>query len=150
MSSGDQQGFTYLGALLLIAVVGVGFAGLGELWSQSRQRQKEAELIWVGNQFKLAIAAYYERSPGSVKRYPDKLEDLLEDPRYVSVQRHLRRIYADPMTGKPDWKLEPSPTGGIMGVQSSSTAQALTTFDSKQRYSDWRFSYEPRLSPTAR
>lgn len=145
MSSGEcQQGFTYLGALLLIAVVGAGLASLEELWSQSRQRAREAELIWVGNQFKQAIGAYYERSPGSVKNYPEKLEDLLEDPRYLFTVRHLRRIYSDPITGKPDWIVDPAPAGGIKGVRSRSTERSIRALNSRQNYNEWDFMYEPQ------
>lgn len=139
MSSGSRQaGFTYLTALLLVAALGAGLAAIGELWSQARQREKEAELIWVGNQFKQAIGLYYQRSPGAVKRYPEKLEDLLEDKRHLTVQRYLRRIYADPMTGKPEWKLVTASSGGIMGVQSSWTGAFIRSGLAGQT-----FLYEP-------
>lgn len=119
MRSGrHQRGFTYLTALLLVAAVGLGLAVTGELWSNARQREKEAELIWVGNQFKQAIGLYYQRSPGSVKKYPEKLEELLEDKRFLSTQRYLRKIYVDPITGKAQWGLVPAPGGGVMGVYS--------------------------------
>lgn len=151
MNSGERQrGFTYLSALLLVAVVGAGLAILGGIWSQSRQREKEAELIWVGAQFKQAIGAYYERSPGSVKRYPEKLDDLLEDPRYVATQRYLRRIYPDPMTGKTDWVLDLAAPGGVMGVRSRSTATPLRTIGIGTKYSDWEFSYQPPARPVGR
>ncbi|MGB3934164.1 MAG: type II secretion system protein, partial [Burkholderiales bacterium] len=115
MSSGRQRGFTYLAALFFVAVAGLGLAVTGELWSHARQREKETELAWVGQQFRQAIGLYYQRSPGAVKRYPERLEDLLEDKRYLTVQRYLRRVYADPITGKADWGLVPAPGGGIMG-----------------------------------
>ena len=114
MSSGKRQrGFTYLCALLLVAVAAAGLAAISELWSHARQREKEAELLWIGNQFKQAIGLYYQRSPGAVKRYPEKLEDLLEDRRFVSTQRYLRRIYTDPMTGKAEWGVSVTPNGEI-------------------------------------
>jgi type II secretory pathway pseudopilin PulG len=146
MASGRQRGFTYVAALLLVAALSVGLAATGEVWSQSRQRQKEAELIWVGEQFVNAIGLYYQRSPGTVKRYPEKLEDLLEDKRYVSRQRYLRRIYRDPITGKADWALVRAPEGGIMGVHSSSLRAPIKhTFPdgARARYSDWQFVYSP-------
>jgi type II secretory pathway pseudopilin PulG len=99
----QQGGFTYLTAILLIAVAGASLGLVAESWTHARQREKEAELIWVGNQFKQAIGLYYQRSPGVVKRYPEKLEDLLEDKRFLTMQRYLRRIYADPITGKALW-----------------------------------------------
>jgi type II secretory pathway pseudopilin PulG len=153
-----QEGFTYLTALFLVAVVGLGLALTGEFWSHSRQREKEAELIWIGNQFTQAIGLYYQRSPGAVKRYPEKLEDLLEDKRYLSMQRYLRKIYADPISGKPAWGLVAAPGGGIMGVHSTAEGKPVRTAplvrDEKSTagansYRDWRFVYEPATAAQA-
>lgn len=115
---------------------------MGELWSQSRQREKEIELIWIGEQFRQAIGLYYHRSAGAVKRYPSALEDLLQDPRFPNPQRYLRKIYNDPMSGKPEWALIPAPEGGIMGVHSLVHAPALRQVGGST-YSDWHFVYEP-------
>ncbi len=147
MSSGRQRGFTYLTALLLVAAVGASLAAVGGLWSQASQREKEAELLWIGEQFRQAIGLYYQRSPGSAKRYPEKLEDLLEDRRFLTVQRYLRRIYADPMTGKPQWDLISAPGDGIMGVRSLSGGRPVRERGGARRYADWTFIYEP--PPTA-
>jgi hypothetical protein len=153
MSSGDrlerrcvrrvQSGFTYLTAILLVAVTAATLGAVAEAWSHARQREKEAELVWIGNQFKEAIGLYYQRSPGTVKRYPEKLEDLLDDRRFLRTQRYLRRLYADPMTGKAEWKPVAAPEGGIMGVTSLSTAKPIRTLDAAATYADWKFVYEP-------
>lgn len=141
MSSGRaQSGFTYLCALLFVAATGAALGAAGEAWSHARQREKEAELIWIGNQFKQAIALYYQRSPGTIKRYPGMLEDLLEDHRFVTTQRYLRRLYTDPITGKAEWGLVSAPTGGIMGVYSLSKQASLRP---GTKYDEWRFVYEP-------
>ena len=139
----DQRGFTYLTALLLVAALGVGLAATGELSSHARQREKEAELVWIGNQFTQAIGLYYQRTPGAVKRYPEKLEDLLEDRRYLSMQRYLRKIYADPLSGKPEWGLVPAPGGGIMGIRSLSNSTPIRQLDGAKNKTGWRFVYEP-------
>jgi len=165
------RGFTYLSALFLVAALGAGLALTGEIWSQARQREKEAELLWIGEQFKRAIGLYYQRSPGTLKRYPERLEDLLEDRRYLSLQRYLRRIYADPISGKPDWGLVAAPDGGIMGVYSTAEGKPVRTLapaamaapaapDAKPAalaasyraasYREWRFVYEPPVAPAAR
>ena len=155
MSAGRrQQGFTLAGALILIAVAGAGMAAYGEMASHAAQREKEQELLFVGNQFRQAIGAFYEGTPGAAKQFPKKLEDLLQDQRYPVVRRHLRRIYADPMTGKPAWGLIQAPEGGIIGVYSLSAAQPVKTggfaardglSEGAQRYSDWRFIYSPSI-----
>ncbi len=161
MSSGRgrfQQGFTYLVAMFAVAIAGLLLAVTSEVWSQSRQREKERELLYIGDQFREAIALYYQRTPGTVKRYPEKLEDLLEDKRYLSMQRYLRKVHADPMTGKFQWGTIAAPGGGIMGVYSLSDQRPIKSenfdtgdqgFTGGQRYSDWKFLYEPSLSSAA-
>jgi type II secretory pathway pseudopilin PulG len=147
-----QHGFTLIGALIAIGVMGAGLAAYGELTSHAAQREKERELLFVGNQFRQAIAAYYEGTPDAVKRFPQKLEDLLEDKRHATPQRYLRRIYADPMTGNRHWGVIAAPGGGVMGVYSLSVAQPIkswgfaardSVFAEATRYSDWGFTYSP-------
>jgi len=160
MSSGRspryQAGFTYVAMLIAVAVIGVGLAATSEIWSQSRQREQEQELLFVGDQFRQAIALYYQRTPGAAKQYPAKLEDLLQDKRYLNTQRYLRKPYADPMTGKTEWGLVTAPGGGIMGVYSLSNASPIKrggfrqrdrTFEGATTYQEWRFLYEPALVP---
>ena len=147
-----QAGFTYIGLLLLIALMGASLAGTGVLWSQVQQRQKERELLFVGDQFREAIARYYLNSPGPVKSYPSKLTDLLEDPRQPTTQRYLRKIYRDPVTGEADWELVTAPSGRIMGVHSRAAGRPIKQrnfryryrgFADKAHYSDWWFVYLP-------
>lgn len=152
-TSGHRQGgFTYLGLLFAVALAGIVLAATGVLWSTERQRERERELLAVGDEFRRAIGSYYERSPGTVKRYPAKLEDLTKDNRFITVQRHLRQVYRDPVTGNADWGVIPAPEGGIMGVHSISTAEPIkqgnfplrwSEFEGKRSYADWRFVYRP-------
>jgi type II secretory pathway pseudopilin PulG len=145
----SQLGFTLLALLFLIAVLGAQLALLGTLWSTAVKREKEAELLFVGDQFRLAIQSFYLRSPGQ-KRYPRSLEELLHDPRFPQTVRHLRRIYRDPVTGKAEWGLVQSPDGGVMGVHSLSPDKPMKTgnfplayedFTGKQSYQEWVFLY---------
>ena len=145
--------------MFAVAIAGLLLAVTSEVWSHSRQREKEKELLHVGGQFREAIALYYQRTPGAVKRYPEKLEDLLEDKRYLSMQRYLRKIHADPMTGKSQWGTIAGPGGGVMGVYSLSDQRPIKSanFDTRdqsftggQRYSDWKFLYEPPASSAAK
>lgn len=155
MSAGRaEQGFTLAGALIVLAAFGGGLAAYGELASHAAQREKEQELLFIGNQFRQAIGLYYERSPGA-KRFPQRLEDLLEDKRFPMPQRYLRKMYTDPVTGKAQWGTIPAQDGGIMGVYSLSEAAPIKTggFDARDstledtgRYSDWHFSYVPVVS----
>ncbi|HYR35273.1 MAG TPA: type II secretion system protein [Burkholderiales bacterium] len=146
-----QRGFTYLGVLLIIAVMGAGLAAFGELYSHAAQREKERELLFIGNQFREAVGSYYNKSPGA-KVYPKKLEDLLEDKRFPMPQRHLRRVYMDPMTGGTEWGLVEAPGGGFMGVHSLSEETPVKSgnfsakdeaFDGAEHYTKWMFTYSP-------
>ena len=147
-----QRGFTYIGLLIFVAVLGVGLAATGLLWETAQRREKERELLFVGEQFRRAIGAYYEGTPGGLKQYPRDLEVLLQDKRYPGIQRYLRRIYADPMTGKQEWGLVDIPGQGIMGVYSKSEQAPIKAanfaaqqrgFDTAKKYSDWKFVYTP-------
>jgi type II secretory pathway pseudopilin PulG len=149
-----QHGFTYVVLIIAVAIIGVGLAAKGVEWDRSAQRAREAELLFVGNEFRRAIALYYYRSPGPVQEYPQSLEDLLEDRRYPGTQRYLRRIYRDPMTGKAEW----GPiivSGRIIGVHSLSTGQPIKSwnfseanreFAEKNSYSEWHFIFAPLVA----
>jgi type II secretory pathway pseudopilin PulG len=155
---GGDGGFTYVGLLLLIALAGVALAGAGTLWTTETRRDREAELLFVGEQFQRAITAYYEQGPAGVKQFPAKLEDLLQDRRFPTTRRHLRKVFADPMTGKRDWGLVRGPGGSITGVFSNSEAvpikraefpAAYKQFESAKSYRDWRFVYGPAAAGPA-
>ncbi len=144
----SQEGFTYIGVLLAVALIGTQLALAGVVWSFAQTRQKERELLFVGGQFRTAISQYYLNPKGPQKEYPRRLEDLLKDPRYPGTVRHLRKIYADPITGKKRWGLVRLPNGGIIGVYSLSDEAPIKTgnfrpvnlsFTNKQRYADWKF-----------
>jgi type II secretory pathway pseudopilin PulG len=145
-------GFTYLGVLIFIAVAGVALAAAGTVWHTEARREKEKELLFIGQEFQTAISRYHLSTPGAVKQYPKRLEDLLRDPRYPQVRRYLRKLYRDPITGTTDWGLIRAADGGIFGVYSPSRerplkvggfAPDLSTFQSATRYSEWVFVHHP-------
>lgn len=147
-----QSGFTYLAAMLAISLVGLGLAMIGTIWHTAQQREKERELLFVGHQFRQAIESYYQRTPGVGKRYPQTLDSLLQDDRFLKPVRHLRQLYADPMTFKRDWGIVPAPDGGVMGIYSSSEEKPVKTghfpdvdkdLEGKEKYSEWKFIYLP-------
>lgn len=112
-----QTGFTYLILLFSIAILGLGLATTGVVWSTQARLAKERELQFIGDEFKRAIESYYNATPGEVKSHPPTLNDLVEDSRFLFTKRHLRKIYKNPFTNKVDWKLIQSPRGGIMGIE---------------------------------
>ncbi len=147
---GGAGGFTYVGLLLVVALAGVALAGAGTLWSTSTRRDREAELLFVGEQIQRAITSYYDQGPAGVKQFPAKLEDLLQDRRFPTTRRHLRKVFVDPVTGLREWGIVRGPGGGIAGVFSLSEATpikraefppAFQQFDAAKTYRDWRFVY---------
>lgn len=145
------DGFTYIGVLAAIIVMGAILGATVEVWHTSLQREKERELLFVGNQFRLAIWHYYRDG----KAYPVTLEDLVKDPRQPAVKRYLRKIYHDPMTGGTEWGLVLGDHGEIIGVHSLSENQPIKTagfseanksFEDAEKYSDWVFSYQVQQS----
>lgn len=149
------RGFTYLGVLFLVALTGLALAGTGEVWSKASQRERERQLLWVGGQYARALRAYYRSSPGRAA-YPQRLDELLEDPRQGVVLRHLRQRYADPLTGEADWALVRLADGSIVGVHSRSQAAPIkranfaarwTAFRDARSYADWWFVAEREFLP---
>jgi len=150
------RGFTYLTALFVIAFMGVGAMAIGTAWDGAMRRERETELLFVGNAYRLAIQRYYLAGQ---RRYPRALEELVKDPRQPPTQRYIRQLYPDPITGTNDWGIVKAPDGGVMGVYSKSELEPLKTANFKVRdrdlergakYSDWRFVYAPAAAkPTA-
>jgi type II secretory pathway pseudopilin PulG len=122
-----QGGFGYLMVLFALAVIGVMLAGAGQVWHTAAQREKEAELLAIGNQFRQALASYYRSSPAPQKELPRTLEDLIDDKRFSPPRHHLRALYVDPMTGQSRWGLVIK-ADRIAGIHSLSQAKAIKTF----------------------
>jgi type II secretory pathway pseudopilin PulG len=142
-----QSGFAYLFVLMLLALIGMGLAAAGTLWSTEVKREREAELLFIGEQYRQAISSYYEREPGQ-PRLPQSIDDLLEDRRGIETAHHLRRAYRDPFTGK-EFELIRSPDAqGISGVHSPSNGRPLKVsgfsaengaFAEAATYAGWQF-----------
>jgi type II secretory pathway pseudopilin PulG len=152
MCTRAQSGFTYLGLLFAVAVIGITLATIGVVWSTQIRRDKEADLLFAGDQIRAAIGRYYSEAPTGGHTYPASLDDLLQDQRWPQVHRHLRRLYIDPMTASTDWQLIPAPEGGIMGVVTSSNGVPIKkanftgrdrAFEDAECYCDWKFVYTP-------
>jgi type II secretory pathway pseudopilin PulG len=151
-----QRGFSYFTVLLVIAILSGGLALTGEVWSTAAQREKEIELLHIGQQYRRAIERYYLNGP---KQYPRALADLIKDPRKPAPERYLRQLYPDPVTGSAEWGIVKAPDGGVMGVHSLSDKEPLkrvgfrvrdAAFENAKTYADWRFLYAPQAAPAAK
>lgn len=145
---GRCQGFTYIGLLLAVALLGTLAMTAVSHWHLQSQRDKEQELLFVGNEFRQAIARYAAATKDKGRPFPMRLEDLLLDDRTVEQRRYLRRIYADPMTGRAEWGLVRLANGQIIGVHSLAEGQPVKQagfrprdqgFAGKSKYSEWLF-----------
>ena len=100
-----DKGFIYIWALFSVAIFGIALAGASQIWQTKAQREKERELLFVGEQFQKAIMSYYNDTSTGLKQYPESLQDLLLDSRSSTPKRHLRKIFLDPMTNSYEWGL---------------------------------------------
>lgn len=140
-----------------IAVSGILMAGIAPTWRYLVIRDREEELIFRGEQYKLAIERYKKR----FNALPTKLEDL-------DKYRMIRKLYDDPMTRGPfelvfstpsgprrasllaaqqESKLSSRPVGsgmGIIGVVSMSTDEAIRPYKDKKHYNEWEFVAEEK------
>lgn len=149
-----MSGFTFIGLLMIITIMGIALLAVGEVWSFAQKREKEQALLFVGGQFRQAFKSYYTHTPATNKLqlYPTSLEDLLKDPRYPSTQRYLRQIYLDPISNSAEWGLLKNPNGSIYGVYSLSGDATIKRInfraadkdlEGKTKYADWLFMYAP-------
>ncbi len=151
-----QDGFSYIGVLITLAIAAIGMAGATMLWQHQAQRINEALLLETGEAYRLAIGRYYEASPGPVKQYPQSLDVLLEDRRFPLAKRHLRRILPDPFyPRRPIGLIQRD--GRIVGVFSQSELAPIRQtgyqefqegFKSAKHYKQWQFVYEPNTLTT--
>ena len=149
----QQQGFSYMIALFLVAVLAlVSVRGLENTMTAER-REKERDLLVVGQAYREAIRSYYDNSPGTAKTYPPTLVALLLDERTTRLRRPLRKLYRDPITGKADWGVVQTDDGRVKGVYSMSTLRPykrdgfpveLNSFVNARQYQQWQFVFEPQ------
>ena len=152
-----QAGFTYMGVLMLIAIAGIGMAGVGIVWQQNAQRENEIELLFIGDEYRKAIGSYYESSPSTAKQFPQSLDDLLLDKRLPNTKRHLRKLYADPMTRNTQWGLikQQAQITGIYSVSKLTPikkfgfANQYESFSTALEYNEWKFNYLPSSESNA-
>ncbi|MBA4367832.1 MAG: hypothetical protein C0403_09365 [Desulfobacterium sp.] len=147
-----HDGFTYMTVLVLVIVTGIALIGVSRYWRTVIQRDLETELLFRGNQIRKGIESYYNAGTDDYNRYPSGLADLLKDPRFPGIKRHLRKLYADPFSKDGKWGMVFGRNGRLIGVYSTSNGKPMKTgnfslenetFQNKEKYSDWKFIYYP-------
>jgi type II secretory pathway pseudopilin PulG len=99
--------------LVALAVMGVLMSAAIPAWRQQAKREKEAELVFRGEQYARAISLW-ERKMGPGSR-PGNFDILVQ-------QRFLRKKYKDPMT--EDGEFQPILAGAINQNQSQEAGRA--------------------------
>ncbi len=147
-----------LAVLAALTLLALSLQGVMWIVSTQTQREREWELLTVGAEIRAAIGRYVQATPGTTPQWPPSLEALLDDKRSVTLRRHLRKIYTDPLTRSTEWGIVQAPDGGVAGVYSKSSTtpirsggQELALFGvgSAARYSEWWFVYRAPPPPGA-
>ena len=159
-----EAGYTLAIFVMIIAIMGIMMAAAVEIISFQAQREKEAELIFRGQQYVEGIRLYRKK----YGRYPMRMKELWEaDPKV------LRQKWTDPITGSDKWGIvfkgqegqeltvpggggpRPTPTrtpvferaregggekvGPIVGVHSLSTDTSIKVYEGRTQYDMWKF-----------
>src|SRR5262245_32725358 len=139
-------GFTYLWAMMAVALLGLVLAQIGPSFAQSAQREREAQLMRIGLAYAQAIERYYHAHLS--KQYPERLDQLLLDARFATTVRHIRDLYGDPVNRGEGFAPVRGGDGRVIGVRSQSEISPLRTqpwtdgrhsLPASQKYSDWQF-----------
>jgi type II secretory pathway pseudopilin PulG len=146
-----EGGFTYLGLIIFVTVIGLVGAATLKIDALLRRARVEQELLETGAAFGEALRTYAEATPKGQPQQPPTLKELLKDPRFPGVRRHLRKIFVDPLTGKAEWGIvwaNPGDRRGVLAVYSLAQVAPLKQanfdarfrgFERKTRISDWKF-----------
>ena len=165
----DDGGYILVALLVSIAIASVWMSAALPSWRQQVVREREAELIFRGEQYAQAIWLYQQKMGGAL---PASLDDLVS-------QKVLRRKWNDPITGEeflpraacgavlpntgPGGRGTPptvppqgvptmpnqapgglgqigmNPAAGICGVQSRSSEASIKIYNGQQQYDLWQF-----------
>lgn len=144
MRAGKSGGFAYVALLITLAIVAAGVGAVADIWHTTLRREREKELLFVGNQFREALSRFALRRG----RYPTTLSEMLGDGSPASP-RFLRKVYVDPLSGVEEWGTVSNSTGHVVGVYSRFEGEPIKqkgfaerdkAFEGKRKYAEWIFS----------
>jgi type II secretory pathway pseudopilin PulG len=151
-----QSGVMLLALLIALTILGLVVTRTADLWSTTMAREREQELLFVGEQYRKAVERYYYATPGANKALPLSIDELLQDDRFPTPQRHLRKPYPDPMGGEAWGVLRQG--SRIIGVYSQSELNPMkksgfdtryAEFSAATSYREWRFVFKQPLANAA-
>ena len=106
----NDRGYAMAALLVGMSVMAIMLSVALPVWRTAVQREREAELVFRGEQYAHAIELFSRRNGG----YPPNL-DVLEQGRYI------RKLYTDPMTGEGEF--QPVYLGQPLPGQATAPAQ---------------------------
>ena len=170
-SGAGERGFLMVALLVGMAIGAIYMSAALPAWRQQAQRQKEADLVFRGEQYARAIMLYMQKNE---RRPPPNIDILVS-------QRYLRKKWKDPVTNKdfctvgvgvvsscaapgsqmwqpgatppPPAPVSPIQQGqgaGITGVRSESAATSIKVYEGQQRYDMWPFDAQRALARSQR
>ena len=144
-----EGGFTYLSLIILVAIIGLVSATTLKLGAVLQRSRAEQQLLDIGAAFSDALQSYADATPAGFPPQPPSLKELLKDPRFPGVRRHLRKVFVDPMTGEAEWGVVYfGDKRGVLAVYSLSDAKPVKIGNfparfqglaGKKKISEWRF-----------
>ena len=171
---GKRDGYAMAALLVALAVMAILLSAAMPTWRQMVQREKEAELIFRGQQYARAIGLFQRKYAAT---FPPDVDTLVR-------QKFLRKKYQDPMAPDGEFQVlyqvqqapgtQPGgrgragggigsstrvgsgsatspgsgltgPRGGVIGVASKSTEASIRIYNGRTHYNEWQFIYTPAL-----
>ena len=140
-----QRGLVLLALLIALMLMSIALAGALDVWSLQRRREEERQLLFAGDQYRKAIVRYYRLA----RAYPQTVDDLLDDKRFVKPMHHLRSAYRDPITGQNDWAFlwRDDRFYGVYSDSDQATVKRAgfplryMDFEGAETYRKWKFLY---------
>lgn len=163
----SSAGFTYIAALMIIMVMGIMLGVAGQTWKTRMHRERETELLFRGLEYQRAIRRWHQydlvegkpfKTTERARRPLNELENLLKDPESANPKPYLRRLYADPFTGKDFEVIRGTTIQGIIGVRVTGEDEPfkqgnfdkeLILLEQKKKYTEWVFGLPEAVAPPA-
>jgi type II secretory pathway pseudopilin PulG len=95
----SEEGYILVAVIFMLAILIISLAVAAPKMAREIQRDRELETMQRGKQFIRAIRMYYRKN----NAYPPNIDALIKPSNAIGI-RYLRKRYADPTTGKDEWK----------------------------------------------
>ncbi len=84
--------------MFMAAVMIIGAVTINLTWLTQGKRQREAEMIWRGDQYKRGVRLYYHK----LGKFPQTMDDLTKGNGSIHF---MRKAYKDPTTPDGNWRM---------------------------------------------